>query len=98
MMFRGIIQQRVPVLLRLRLLRRTMNNYETVFILTPVLSDAQAKEAVDKFIGVLTEAGATIVNHETRVRHGDSWSRVSLQLQVLRRIPPECSSRWFSYR
>ena len=41
-----------------------MNNYETVFILTPVLSDAQAKEAVDKFIGVLTEAGATIVNHE----------------------------------
>ncbi len=28
------------------------------------MSDAQAKEAVDKFIGVLTEAGATIVNHE----------------------------------
>ena len=26
-----------------------MNNYETVFILTPVLSDAQMKEAVDKF-------------------------------------------------
>lgn len=41
-----------------------MNNYETVFILTPVLSDAQAKEAVEKFIGVLTDCGATIVNQE----------------------------------
>ncbi|MDE5785087.1 MAG: 30S ribosomal protein S6, partial [Duncaniella sp.] len=26
-----------------------MNHYETVFILTPVLSDVQMKEAVDKF-------------------------------------------------
>ena len=26
-----------------------MNNYETVFILTPVLSDAQVEEAVKKF-------------------------------------------------
>lgn len=41
-----------------------MNNYETVFILTPVLSDAQAKEAVEKFTSLLTEAGATIVNEE----------------------------------
>ena len=42
-----------------------MNHYETVFILTPVLSDAQMKEAVEKFEKVLTEAGATIVNEET---------------------------------
>ena len=35
-----------------------MNNYETVFILTPVLSDAQMKEAVDKFKGLLTDQGA----------------------------------------
>lgn len=41
-----------------------MNNYETVFILTPVLSDVQAKEAVDKFTKVLTDNGATIVNEE----------------------------------
>ncbi|MCM1336397.1 MAG: 30S ribosomal protein S6 [Candidatus Amulumruptor caecigallinarius] len=41
-----------------------MNHYETVFILTPVLSDEQMKEAVDKFTTVLTEAGATIVNKE----------------------------------
>ena len=41
-----------------------MNHYETVFILTPVLSDAQMKEAVEKFTKVLTDKGATIVNEE----------------------------------
>lgn len=38
--------------------------YETVFILTPVLSDEQAKEAVEKFTKVLTDNGAEIVNTE----------------------------------
>ena len=38
--------------------------YETVFILTPVLSDVQMKEAVEKFAGVLTSNGANIVNEE----------------------------------
>ena len=38
--------------------------YETVFILTPVLSDAQMKEAVAKFEKVLTDNGSTIVNEE----------------------------------
>ena len=41
-----------------------MNQYETVFILTPVLSDEQMKEAVEKFKGVLTKAGAEIINEE----------------------------------
>ena len=41
-----------------------MNNYETVFILTPVLSDAQMKEAVEKFTNILKEQGAEIVNEE----------------------------------
>ena len=42
-----------------------MNHYETVFILTPVLSDAQMKEAVEKFKNVITnEAGGSIVNEE----------------------------------
>ena len=41
-----------------------MNHYETVFILTPVLSDAQMKEAVEKFATVLTDNGATIANQE----------------------------------
>jgi ribosomal protein S6 len=41
-----------------------MNNYETVFILTPVLSDVQMKEAVEKFKDVLKADGAEIVNEE----------------------------------
>lgn len=41
-----------------------MNNYETVFILTPVLSEPQMKEAVEKFKAVLAKYGAEIVNEE----------------------------------
>ena len=41
-----------------------MNCYETVFILTPVLSDDQMKEAVEKFKNVLQQDGAEIVNEE----------------------------------
>lgn len=41
-----------------------MNSYETVFILTPVLSDAQMKEAVEKFKNILLTEGAEIVNEE----------------------------------
>ena len=41
-----------------------MNQYETVFILTPVLSDEQTKETVAKFKKVLTDKGAEIVNEE----------------------------------
>ena len=41
-----------------------MNQYETVFILTPVLSDVQMKETVEKFKGLLVSLGAEIVNEE----------------------------------
>ena len=41
-----------------------MNQYETVFILTPVLSDEQMKETVAKFKKILTDNGAEIVNEE----------------------------------
>jgi small subunit ribosomal protein S6 len=41
-----------------------MNNYETVFILTPVLSDQQVKETVEAVKAELTANGATIVNEE----------------------------------
>ena len=41
-----------------------MNQYETVFIKTPDLSDQQMKETVEKFKGVLTANGAEIVNDE----------------------------------
>ncbi|MFZ4412387.1 MAG: 30S ribosomal protein S6 [Bacteroidales bacterium] len=38
-----------------------LNNYETVFIMTPVLSDDQMKETVKKFQTYLKEKGAEIV-------------------------------------
>ena len=41
-----------------------MNHYETVFILTPVLSVEQMKEAVAKFKKLLTDNGAEILNEE----------------------------------
>ena len=42
-----------------------MNQYETVFILTPVLSDEQMKETVAKFKKLLTDNGAEVLNEET---------------------------------
>jgi small subunit ribosomal protein S6 len=43
-----------------------MNQYETVFIVTPVLSEDQMKETVKKFSGYLSENGGEIV-------HEDNW-------------------------
>jgi small subunit ribosomal protein S6 len=39
-------------------------NYEAVFILTPVLSDVQMKDTVDKFVNLLKTEGAEIINVE----------------------------------
>lgn len=41
-----------------------MNRYETVFILTPVLSEEQAKEAVGKFKKVIKDTDAKILHEE----------------------------------
>ena len=41
-----------------------MNQYETVFIVTPVLSEDQMKEAVKKYEDYLANAGAEIVHEE----------------------------------
>jgi small subunit ribosomal protein S6 len=38
-----------------------LRQYETVFIMTPVLSDDQVKEAVKKFTDFLKEKGAEII-------------------------------------
>ena len=43
-----------------------MNSYETVFILTPVLSEDQAKEAVQKFESDIASFGG-------KVKHSESW-------------------------
>ena len=41
-----------------------MNNYETVFILNPVLSDVQIEETVKKFEDFLIKNGAKMVSKE----------------------------------
>ncbi len=41
-----------------------INQYETVFIATPVLSDVQMKEAVEKFRKIITENNGEIVHEE----------------------------------
>ena len=41
-----------------------VNHYEAAFVLTPVLSEAQMKEAVTKFEKLLTDNGGTILNRE----------------------------------
>ncbi|MFN0031234.1 MAG: 30S ribosomal protein S6 [Flavobacteriales bacterium] len=43
-----------------------MNRYETVFILTPVLSEEQAAETVEKFEKFLKNKGA-------KVKHCENW-------------------------
>ncbi|MDR1756619.1 MAG: 30S ribosomal protein S6 [Culturomica sp.] len=43
-----------------------MNHYETVFITTPVLSEIQIKEAVEKFKQAITENGG-------RIEHEEAW-------------------------
>ena len=52
-----------------------MNQYETVFILTPVLSDEQMKETVEKFKKLLTDNGAEILNEE-------AWGLKKLAYQI----------------
>ena len=41
-----------------------LNQYETVFICTPVLSESQMKEAVSKYKKVITDGKGEIVHEE----------------------------------
>lgn len=41
-----------------------MNQYETIFVMTPVLSDEQLKETVNDYKTFLKEKGAKIVNED----------------------------------
>ena len=41
-----------------------LNQYETVFICTPVLSEPQVKETVKKFKDIIAEAGAELIHEE----------------------------------
>jgi small subunit ribosomal protein S6 len=54
---------------------KQMYQYETVFILTPVLSEDQAKEAVGKFRKILKDLDANII-------HEESWGLRKLAYQI----------------
>ena len=41
-----------------------MNQYETVIVLTPLLSEEAAKEALAKFKAVLVDNGAEIIQED----------------------------------
>lgn len=41
-----------------------MNQYEAVFIITPVLSEPQVKETVKKFRDIVTDNGAEMIHEE----------------------------------
>ena len=52
-----------------------MNSYETVFILTPVLSDDQAKEAVQKFESEIASFGG-------KLKHSETWGLKKLAYPI----------------
>ena len=52
-----------------------LKQYETVFIMTPVLSDDQMKETVKKFENILREKGAEII-------HQENWGLKRLEYQI----------------
>ncbi|MGV6861602.1 MAG: 30S ribosomal protein S6 [Putridiphycobacter sp.] len=52
-----------------------MNRYETVFILTPVLSDEQAKEAVKNYEDFIKKNGG-------KIKHSDFWGMKKLAYQI----------------
>jgi small subunit ribosomal protein S6 len=51
------------------------NHYETVFIMTPVLSEEQAKETVSKYKKMLADNGCKII-------HEDAWGLRKLQYPI----------------
>ena len=52
-----------------------LKQYETVFIMTPVLSDDQMKETVKKFENILRDKGAEII-------HQENWGLRRLEYQI----------------
>ena len=52
-----------------------LKQYETVFIMTPVLSDDQMKETVKKFENILCDKGAEII-------HQENWGLKKFEYQI----------------
>ena len=56
-----------------------LNNYESVIILTPVLSEQQVKEAVKSFGELITAAGGQIV-------HEENWGLTKLAYPIQKKV------------
>lgn len=52
-----------------------LNNYETTFILTPVLSEDDAKRVINSYVDLLKAGGAEIV-------HQEHWGLKNLRYQI----------------
>ena len=52
-----------------------MNNYETVFIMNPVLSDEQMRETVKKFT-------KTLKNHKAKIGNEEYWGLKKLKYPI----------------
>ena len=59
-----LISQMGEFIIKQLITNKMLKHYETVFIATPVLSDAQMKEAVAKYTTYLKDGGAEIVYEE----------------------------------
>jgi small subunit ribosomal protein S6 len=55
-----------------------MNQYEAVFIMTPVLSEEQMKETVNKFEQIMLEKGCEIV-------HQENWGMRKLAYPIMKK-------------
>ena len=55
-----------------------LKHYETVFIMTPVLSDEQMKETVKKFENYLQDKGAEII-------HQENWGLRKLEYPIAKK-------------
>lgn len=52
-----------------------LNNYETVFIVTPVLSEAQMKDTVEKFKDLMK-------NNKAEIVHEENWGLKPLSYEI----------------
>ena len=52
-----------------------MNQYETIFVMTPVLSDEQLKETVNEYVNLLKQKGAEGI-------HQDNWGLKKLAYPI----------------
>ncbi|MDR1878004.1 MAG: 30S ribosomal protein S6 [Bacteroidales bacterium] len=55
-----------------------MNQYEAVFIMTPVLSDEQIKETVNKFERIMLDNGCEII-------HQENWGMRKLAYPIMKK-------------